>query len=278
MDDRLRWQTIQAKVQETHLVRTVRLFRDRGLEPLIIKGWALARHYPQAEPRPASDIDLAFAPEDFPAAIELKNSNELRSVNLDCHCGLRSLDPTPWETIFARSRLVPLADEMIRVPADEDLFRISATHWLTDSGGRRDRLRDFKYLLEATNNFDWLLALESAGNVRKTWFYAVLAAARDFENLDAEFLPNELKTYELPKWFRLALEREWRRRPIIRGKLFAAWRYPSRFLELLSHQITESTIGQCIFLEEPIGNLPPRLIRLRVFVQKLKREFWQNGN
>lgn len=277
MDDTRRWQTIQAKVQETRLVETVRFFRLRGLEPLVIKGWALGRFYPEDEPRPASDLDLAFAPEDFPAAIRLKDAPELRSVNLDFHCGLRSLDPAPWDEIFSRSRLVPLADEMIRVPAKEDLFRIAATHWLTDSGGRRDRLRDFTYLIASSDGFDWRLALDSAGEIRKTWFYAVLAAARDFENLDTAALPEEVSTYKLPAWFRRALLQEWRRRPVVRGKLFATWHYPKRFLELFWWQLTESPIGQCILLEEPIRDAPPRFIRLRAFMRKLKREIGING-
>lgn len=277
MDDPRRWYFLQTKVNEKRLISAVRFFRNAGLEPVVIKGWALGRFYPEDEPRPASDLDLAFAPNDFPAAVRLKDEPELKGFNLDFHCGLRSLDPAPWEAIFSRSRLVQLADEMIRVPADEDLFRIAATHWLTDSGSRRDRLRDFRYLIESSDGFDWRLALNSAGDIRKTWFYAVLAAARDFENLDAAALPEEVSTYKLPGWFRRALLREWRRRPIVRGKLFATWRYPTRFLELLRWQLTESPIGQCILLEEPICNEPPRFIRLRAFMRKFKREIGING-
>lgn len=267
-----RWHALQTKVNELRLAEAVRFYRANGLEPLVIKGWSLARFYPPEEPRTASDIDLAIAPEDFDRAVRLKNAPEISKINLDLHCGLRWLDPTPWADIFTRSRLVPLEEEQIRVPANEDLFRIAAVHWLTDSAVRRDRLKDFVYLLVSSEDFDWRLALESTGEVRKSWYMAVLAAARDYENLPSGLLPDCLRDYRLPDWFRSALEREWKRPQIQRGKLLAAWKHPSLFFPLLFRQLTESPVGQCILLEDPITNQAPGFIRIRAFVRKLKRE------
>ena len=54
----VRQQTIAAMIQEHSVQDIFERMRSRGLEPVLFKGWSLARLYPDAAMRPSGDIDL----------------------------------------------------------------------------------------------------------------------------------------------------------------------------------------------------------------------------
>ena len=54
---------IHSAEHERQVVATFRVLRSGGVEPILIKGWAIARAYPEAGLRPSGDIDLYVSPE-----------------------------------------------------------------------------------------------------------------------------------------------------------------------------------------------------------------------
>src|SRR5262245_34758745 len=58
-----RMHTLQAAVKELEIKQVFLFLRSQGLEPLMGKGFAIARHYPEIGLRPYGDIDLYVRPE-----------------------------------------------------------------------------------------------------------------------------------------------------------------------------------------------------------------------
>src|SRR5689334_11418240 len=53
-----RYGVLKAALQEQEIIEAFDLFRSAGVEPILVKGWAVARSYPQPALRPSSDLDL----------------------------------------------------------------------------------------------------------------------------------------------------------------------------------------------------------------------------
>ncbi|MEP6922685.1 MAG: nucleotidyltransferase family protein, partial [bacterium] len=63
-----RLHAIQAALHEINIKQVLVLLRAAGVEPLLVKGWAIARLYPEPGTRPYGDIDLCVRPEDYSTA------------------------------------------------------------------------------------------------------------------------------------------------------------------------------------------------------------------
>src|SRR5260370_21223873 len=59
---------LQANIHQTKIQKLFRLMRDAGVESILLKGWAIARLYPQPALRPYGDFDLFVRPLDILAA------------------------------------------------------------------------------------------------------------------------------------------------------------------------------------------------------------------
>src|SRR5205823_9972858 len=59
---------LYAAINERAIAQLFTLLRSSGVEPLLVKGWAAARLYPERGLRPYGDIDLAVAPGQLRAA------------------------------------------------------------------------------------------------------------------------------------------------------------------------------------------------------------------
>src|SRR5437879_2966649 len=66
-----RQNSMQAALQECHIQLAVTLLRSGGVEPLLIKGWAAARLYPEPGLRPYGDMDLCVRPDQLQAAMTI---------------------------------------------------------------------------------------------------------------------------------------------------------------------------------------------------------------
>src|SRR5258708_35995394 len=99
-DTGYRWNLLQKKIKETKICSAFDLFRQEGIEPILIKGWAAAANYPSDTPRHYNDIDLAVPARDFVRAENLSATENFLSLNLDIHNELRHLDTVDWENLF----------------------------------------------------------------------------------------------------------------------------------------------------------------------------------
>lgn len=56
---------------ERDIARVVTRLQDHGIDPILVKGWSVARQYPEGLVRPAGDIDLVVREEEFERATVL---------------------------------------------------------------------------------------------------------------------------------------------------------------------------------------------------------------
>lgn len=210
MSDDARWRLLFAKKLEHEVVEAFRIFRDAGIEPVLIKGWAAARHYPRDVPRFYDDVDLVVSDEDFDAAKQVMKTDAGKEIGIDLHRELRHLDTKLWHEIRADSQQIDLDGDKIRVPSDEDHLRILAVHWLNDGGIPKDRLWDIVYAVRNRRvDFNWDKCLKPVSDLRQQWIITAIALAHKYMGLEVEDLPFAARTKDLPQWLTATLEREW---------------------------------------------------------------------
>jgi hypothetical protein len=83
---------LSAKIHEQEIKDVFALLRDEGIEPVVVKGWAIARLYPDPGLRPYGDIDLCVHPDQFAkAAATLKCLEKVEGHYVDLHAGFAGI-------------------------------------------------------------------------------------------------------------------------------------------------------------------------------------------
>lgn len=204
------WLTLQNRVNELKISEAFEFMESRGFEPLLIKGWAVARYYPQIWQRRFIDIDLCVAPEDFERAKKLLETPEGLKLNIDLHKGLRHLDTVAWQNLFDNSETFKIEKTKIRTLRAEDHLRVLCVHWLTDGGAYKDRLWDIYYLVKnRPDSFDWTRCLDVVSPQRRKWIVCCIGLAHKYLDLDLADTPLASEAKNLPKWLVKTVEREW---------------------------------------------------------------------
>ena len=208
--DNVRWGLLNKKKFEARIVDAFLFMRSAGIEPILIKGWAAARFYPQYVPRYYSDIDLAVSPADYDAALALLESNAEKKVGIDLHKGFRRHDTLPWDDLFANSHLIDIDGVGIRILRPEDHLRILCVHWLGDGGAYRGRLWDIYYAVSnRPKSFDWNRCLNTVSRKRRKWIILTIGLAHEYLGLYIDDLPFADEAVQFPSWLVPALEDEW---------------------------------------------------------------------
>lgn len=239
-------------VYEAQIASVFARFRQAGIEPILIKGWSIARFYPTDKPRQIGDIDLCVRGSDFSAARNLVKQTNFGRIEIDLHKNFKHLDVVPFDDLFAHSELISIADVPIRVLRHEDNLRVACVHWLTDGGARKDKLQDIYYLVQNRSaNFDWERCLNAAGAKRRRWIVCVIALAHSELNLDVANTPiaDDIASGNVfPQWFLPALHKEWNE-PHKLGSLTASradWRL---FVKQLRRRFPPNPIQSSVLVE-----------------------------
>lgn len=241
-----RWNRLFARKLELETVQAFRFFRDNGIEPILIKGWAASRNYPDNTPRFYSDIDIAVDQRDHEKAKALLSTPPAAKVAVDLHRELRHLDLKPWTNLLRDSIQPELDGYPIRVPCAEDHLRILAVHWLNDGGERKDRLWDIFYAV--TNRppeFDWDRCLNVVDRIRQGWVIAAIGLTHRYFSLDISGLPFEKKVADLPPWLIKTVEKEWNSGVRSRS-LHTCLREPKEFVRQMKKRIPPNPLQATI--------------------------------
>lgn len=217
IEDAVRWNLLQRRLQERTALDAFRLFRSHGIEPVLIKGLAAARFYPPSVSRYSVDLDLAVGSTDFRVASQIAASPSAAGLAIDLHREMRHLDRVDWKDLLDNSELLELDGETIRVLRHEDHLRVLCVHWLTDGGVYRERLWDIVYGIQnRAPGFDWTRFLDAAGPRRRRWYVCTLGLARRYLGLDLTDTPVADEALNLPGWLVDAVTRAWNddRRPL----------------------------------------------------------------
>lgn len=207
--------TIQAAIQERRLTKAVSTLRSAGIDPLLVKGWAVARLYPARGLRPYADIDLCVHPKDYRRADQvlagLESGHERVASHVDLHSGFEKFGGGSTEGFLARSSLVELGTSEIRVPSLEDHLRILCVHFLREGAWRPLWLCDIASLVETRPaTFNWDACLTNDRRLSE-WINSTMRLAEQLLGADLSGTPAE-ETTDLPAWLVDTVLKEWEAR------------------------------------------------------------------
>jgi hypothetical protein len=204
-----RHDVLQAALREHQLIQTLKLLHGARIEPLLAKGWAVARLYPECGLRPYGDIDLYVRPEQYPLALATLAPHGARTGAIDLHKGVATLNDRPLDEPYDRSQTVGLADVAVRVLAPEDQLRHLCLHLLRHGASSPLWLCDIGAALESLPaGFDWEYFL--GGDRRRTdWAVCGLALAHHVLGARLDRTPIARRAEYLPGWLVPAVFRRW---------------------------------------------------------------------
>jgi hypothetical protein len=213
--DVYRSQALQEAVCERKLGQAFTYMRDAGIEPVLFKGWAIARFYPEPGLRPLGDIDLFVAPDLEETAKRAVVSWSLGPSDVDFSHEELDMLGLPWHEVFAHSEQVKLEETDIRVMGPEHQLALLCMHFLKHGGWRPLWLCDIAVALESRlPTFDWDLCLGS--DRRKShWIACTLGVAHILLGADIADTPVAHQAERLPRWLVPAVLRAWERPQLV---------------------------------------------------------------
>lgn len=247
--DYSRWYILQEKAMAVRAVKAFSLFREKGIEPILIKGLAAARLYPEPGFRASIDMDLAVSESDFDAAVEIAVSAAAYGLAIDLHRELRHLDTVKWKDLFARSQLLDLEGGTIRVLSHEDHLRVLCVHWLMDGGANKEKLWDIYYGIQnRPPDFDWDRLLNTVSEKRRRWLVCAIGLAHHFLGLNLDDTPIKDDAKKIPRWMLKAVEKEWASEAQFRP-LDTIWNDPKEIIKQLPRRLRPNPIWATVQLE-----------------------------
>lgn len=266
--DRDKIRQINYRVFEQKMADAFEALEKAGLEPLLIKGWAASRYYPNPWKRNMGDVDIVFKPEYVSEAEVFLQ--DFTNPAVDIHSGLRHHDTVPLDDLYENCRMEDCHGTPVRVLRVEDHLRVLCVHWLTDSGAYKDKLWDIFYAIEQHREImDWDRCLNVVSPIRKGWIVCVIGLAHRYLGLDIEDLPfrNEIK--KIPDWVEEALEREWQS-PAMLLPLQQAFSDKRLLYRQILKRFPPNPLHASIMLEKPFDTSPRVFYQIQNIFTRLK--------
>ena len=202
-----RLQALQSAINEERITGAFCLLRDAVIEPILIKGWSIARLYPHPTLRAYGDVDLLVSPADFRAARELLNQAGVWWVDL--HSELSELEGRSVSELFARSHTLDLQQNKVRVLCPEDNLALLARHLFKHGAWRPLWLCDIGVLIESLPaTFDWNLSFGSDKR-RAEWISSAILLAHELLGANIDKVPMEVRSKRVPEWLTDAVLKQW---------------------------------------------------------------------
>lgn len=200
LHDAYRYAGLQTQLQESRLSSVLTALREASIEPILLKGWDIARLYPRSELRPYEDIDLIVRPADETTALAAIRSHAVCGAIVDFHhAEISVFDRPDWDGLYDRSRVVDLAGTAVRVLSAEDHLRAICLHGLKHCFSNPIWLCDIAASVEAASaDFDWSRCFGSS-RPQDQWIGCTLALAHEL--LGCKLPPEAARSLEpLPRW------------------------------------------------------------------------------
>lgn len=196
-------QALDQRLHEVKLGVVLDLAHRLGLDPLLLKGWTVARRYPSPGLRPCGDVDLVV-----PAAEHVRFQQALNArphdrdwIDVDLEHRFLTADATPVSTLIARSTRVPVEGREVHVAGAADQLRLVAIHYLRAGGWQPRALCDVALLLEtAPPDIDWDVVL--GDRLHRNWVTVAAGLAADLLGADLSRTPLHDAASAVPTWVR----------------------------------------------------------------------------
>lgn len=247
--------SLEAALHEWRLRQVIPVLRSAGAEPVLVKGWAIARLYPEPGLRPYCDLDLCISPDHYAAAVSALNPPEMQGCAVDLHRGFGTFYERQTDDIFARSQLVDLGNLEVRVLGAEDNLRFLCLHLLRHGAVRPLWLTDIAVLLETRpDDFDWDRCF--SGSARQAdWVACAIGIAHEFLDADVQGIPIARRIRNLPSWLTAPVVKAWGSPAKSPTRVAAYLHHPIRLLrELPNHW--PNPIEATMTLQGPFNELP----------------------
>ena len=202
---------LRAALHEAELQRLSEALNTAGIRSIVLKGWSLARLYPQTGLRPSGDIDLWVDPEQRASTERLLRDLEIKqAVDLE-HDQLRRFETRSFSDFYSCCEVAHLGPTPLKVLRREDQIRFACLHFVKHGGWRSIWLCDIAVLLEShQGTFDWARCFGT--NARHArWIGSVIGLA--VELLGASIpdgAPASLGVMA-PTWLKRTVLQEWSR-------------------------------------------------------------------
>ena len=202
-----------------------------GIEPILFKGWALARLYPDNGLRPYGDIDLWVRPGELDRLYRALPAGTEHTYCVEPHVSFYPQFERSFDDVMIQSQLVQLSDVQVRVPCDEDHLRFICLHFLFHGGWRPLWLCDVALMVErADSGFDWDRCLRGSRK-HADWVACVIGIAHQLLGAEVAGTPIAKRAESLPRWLTRAVLAQWAKGP---GMSFAenlSFSLPRRLLK-----------------------------------------------
>ena len=256
----------QAFLHRRDLRTAVACLRAAGVEPVLVKGWAIARLYPDPHMRPSSDVDLCVRRADYRAARSALTHPSGRVLPVDLHQGFDTLDDEDEHALFQRSVLVDCSGTPVRVLAPEDHLRVLCYHMLRHGASRPLWLCDVALAIEVRPpDFDWARCLGSSRRLA-SWVACAIGLAHRLLGARVDDIPLAARPGRLPRWLEPTVLRNWGKehRPLI--PLAGHLSHPGRLLaETPAHW--PNGVQATVALGRPFNDWPRLPYQLAASVQ-----------
>lgn len=222
---------IRAAVHELEVTDIFTRVRAYQIEPILFKGWALARLYPDVGLRPYGDIDLWVRPEDLEKLYRALPSGDEYTYCVEPHVSFYSQYERSFDEVMSASQLIPLNGIRVRVPCDEDHLRFICLHFLYHGAWRPLWLCDIALMVEsASSEFDWDRCL-SGNRKHADWIACVIGLAHQLLEADVMGTPVGKRAKNLPGWLAPAVLKQWGEGPGMSCAENLSFSFPRRLLK-----------------------------------------------
>jgi hypothetical protein len=203
-----RLQSLQSDIHEQKIEKVFRLLREAQLDAVLAKGWATAGLYGTRALRPFGDIDICVRPEQFKLAEEVLSAPEAEDCWVDLHQHFSEIADRTFAQLLARSTLVRLGAEEIRILGLEDQLALSSIHLLKHGAWRPLWLCDVGVVIESLPaTFSWDTCL-GQNTTRAKWIMCAIGLAKQLLGADTRDLPENVNTH-VPPWLIENVLKQW---------------------------------------------------------------------
>lgn len=204
--DQIRWKILKFKLLEDRIGELFKEFRENGIEPILIKGWAAGQYYPDKFERVFSDIDFAVPKFDYDSACKLVKS---KNLIVDLHKGLEKFGLIDWDDIYKNTKTEKVGECEFRVLRPEDHLVVLSVHWLTDGGIYKDKLKDISYLIDSFE-IDWSRVFSIVSKNKHRWIMVTVALAEKYFGINKNNKTPDYFDKSIPVWILNTIEKEWK--------------------------------------------------------------------
>jgi hypothetical protein len=203
-----RLNTLNSRINQSKIERVFMLLRSAGIEPVLIKGWAAARYYPEQGLRPYGDIDICVRSDDYQNAKHALADLDPLKFRVDLHQGFAKFGIKNEAELFARSHLVTVGLTEVRILGAEDHLRVVCFHLMREGAWRPLWLVDVAVALESRpRDFDWEYCLGERRQARPV--ASAIGLAHLLLAADVEDLGEAQRLKKHPRWLVPTVLNEW---------------------------------------------------------------------